>query len=64
MTQSVISERVGASIPELAVEYGVSEALLYNLANEGKLPGARRLGKRIVVHRETFERWLSEGQGA
>ena len=64
MTQAVTTEQVGASIPELAIEYGVSEALLYNLANSGQLPGARRLGKRIVVHRETFQEWMRTGQGA
>jgi excisionase family DNA binding protein len=52
------------SIAEAAVEAGVSEATLYALANTGNLPGARRLGKRIVIHRETFEEWLREGRGA
>ena len=56
-------DRPGASIPELALEYGTSESLLYNLANQGKLPGCRRLGKRFVVHRETFEDWLKGGMG-
>ena len=53
----------GASIPDLALEYKVSESTLYALANQGKLPGARRLGKRIVVHRATFEEWLKSGMG-
>lgn len=57
------SERPGASIPEIAKEYGVSEALLYTLANRGELPGCRRLGKRFVIHRETFESWLKGGMG-
>jgi predicted DNA-binding transcriptional regulator AlpA len=56
--------RAGTSIPELAAEFGVSEALLYSLANQNKLPGCRRLGKRFVIHRLTFEAWLAEGQGA
>ena len=53
----------GASIPELATEYQVSESTLYGLANQGRLPGARRLGKRIVIHRATFEAWLVSGMG-
>lgn len=53
----------GASIPQLAVEYQVSESTLYSLANQGKLPGARRLGKRIVIHRARFEEWLKTGTG-
>ena len=47
----------------MASEYGVSEALLYSLANRGDLPGCRRLGKRFVIHRATFEEWLKTGTG-
>lgn len=54
---------IGASVPELAAEYQVSESTLYALANQGKLPGARRLGKRIVIHRATFEEWIKAGRG-
>ena len=53
----------GASIPQLALEFQVSEGLLYAAANEGRLPGARRFGKRIVIHRTTFENWLKSGTG-
>ncbi len=56
-------DRPGASIPDMASEYGVSEALLYGLANRGELPGCRRLGKRFVIHRATFEEWLKTGTG-
>jgi excisionase family DNA binding protein len=59
-----LPRKPGVSIPELSAEFGVSETLLYNLANSGHLPGARRLGKRIVIHRETFEQWLRDGRGA
>ena len=45
----------GASIPELAADYGISESLLYRLANANKLPGCRRLGYRFVCHRGEFE---------
>ena len=44
-----LPRKPGVSIPELSAEFGVSETLLYNLANSGQLPGARRLGKRIVI---------------
>jgi len=64
MTIEALPRKTGVSIPDLAQEYGLSETLLYSLANRGELPGARRLGKRIVVHRQTFETWLSQGQGA
>ena len=51
------------SIAEGAEMVGVSPATLYGLANKGELPGARRLGKRIVIHSETFMQWLREGVG-
>ena len=53
----------GASIAELARDYGVSESVLYALAKQGKLPGCRRLSKRFVVHRGIFEEWLKSGMG-
>ena len=56
-------KRLGASIPELSLEFGLSESVLYGLANRNELPGGRRLGKRIVVHRATFEEWLQTGLG-
>ena len=56
-------KKPGASIPELAVEYKISESTLYSMANREALPGARRFGKRIIIHRETFEAWIAEGHG-
>ena len=55
--------RFAISIPELASSTGLSEALLYSKANEGALPGCRRVGKRFVVHAATFENWLADGMG-
>lgn len=54
---------IAIAISQAAAQAGVSEAVLYSLANQGRLPGARRIGKRIVIHRETFLRWLAEGMG-
>jgi excisionase family DNA binding protein len=62
---TTVQERpIGMSIQEAAAEAGVSESTLYALANRNKLPGARRVGKRIVIHRLTFEEWLRTGQGS
>ena len=60
---NVHEKPIGMSISEAAIEAGVSESTLYGLANQGRLPGARRVGKRIIVHRETFETWLRDGMG-
>ena len=56
-------KRVAVSIPEMAESTGLSEGLLYAKANEGTLPGCRRLGKRFVIHIATFENWLADGMG-
>lgn len=37
---------------------GIGRQTAYDLANQGKLPGARRLGRRIVVSRKALERFL------
>ena len=54
---------IGMSITEAAAQAGVSPATLYGLAKEGRLPGARRLGHRIIVHRARFSEWLESGMG-
>jgi|AP45_3_1055517.scaffolds.fasta_scaffold15603_4 excisionase family DNA binding protein len=58
-----VGEPMAVSIPVLALQTGLSEALLYQKANEGVLPGCRRIGKRFLVHRATFEEWLKGGMG-
>ena len=60
----VDKDPVGMSIAEAAAQAGVSTATLYSLANQGQLPGARRIGKRIIIHRHTFAEWLKAGTGA
>ena len=54
---------IAASIPVIAERTGLSEGLLYQKANEGTLPGCRRIGKRFLIHVETFENWLRTGMG-
>ena len=61
MATEITPTNLGATIPELAAVYGVSESLLYRLANEDKLPGCRRLGSRFVCMRSEFEQWLRSG---
>jgi predicted DNA-binding transcriptional regulator AlpA len=54
---------LAVSIPELSRLTGLSEGLLYAKANEGSLPGCRRIGKRFVCHLETFLDYLKSGSG-
>ena len=62
-TDGWVVERVAASIPEMAQRTGLSKGLLYAKANQGSLPGCRRIGKRFVIHIATFEEWLKAGMG-
>jgi excisionase family DNA binding protein len=52
-----------AGIPELAKRTGLSETFLYDRAGEGTLVGCRRIGRRFLIHIETFEKWLADGWG-
>ena len=54
---------IAMSIQEAAIQLRVSESTLRRLANSGRLPGATRLGTRIIIHRDTLEGWLSKGMG-
>ena len=55
---------IAVGIPTLAKMIDVSEATLYARANEGNLPGCRRIGKRLLVHLETFHQYMRSGMGA
>ena len=52
-------ERVTFTVEEAAALLGISRNFAYSLAREGKLPGALRLGGRIVVSRMLIEAVLS-----
>lgn len=43
---------------------GLNRKTVYNLITLGQIPGVRRMGRRIVVHRETVLSWLRNGQGS
>lgn len=47
------------SITQAAQRLGIGKQLAYNLASEGKLPGALRLGRRIVVSRQVLEAFIA-----
>jgi|TARA_R100000501_G_C2628880_1_gene123269 excisionase family DNA binding protein len=51
-------------VEDAAKILGIGRQTAYQLAREGKLPGARRLGGRIVVSRIVLERFLESGDVA
>jgi excisionase family DNA binding protein len=50
--------RATLSIAEAAWELGVCTETAYRQAKSGQLPGAFKFGRRWIVSREAFERWL------
>ncbi len=47
------------SVPVAAKLYGISRGYAFELAKRGELPGAVKLGGRIVVSRRILERTLN-----
>ena len=60
---SVPEKPVGMSVQEAAAQLGVAVGTLYELAKKGELPHCRRLGKRLIIHRQAFSEWLKSGWG-
>jgi excisionase family DNA binding protein len=48
------------TVDEAAVVLGVSRSSLYLLAKRGELPGAIKLGKRIILSRAIISRLVGD----
>jgi excisionase family DNA binding protein len=46
-------------VPEAAWELGICTETAYRQAKRGDLPGAFKFGRRWLVSRDAFERWLA-----
>lgn len=54
------NEKLTMTVAEAGEKLQISRALAYQLARQGQLPGAIRLGaKRIIVSRARFDAWLN-----
>lgn len=63
MTNAKVTEsRACMSVADVADEMGVSRATVYELAHRADFP-AIHLGKRIIVPRSAFYKWLEEHVG-
>ena len=56
-------EPATVKVEEAARILGIGRQTAYELAAQGKLPGARRLGRRWVVSLKTLNAWL-EGRAS
>ncbi len=63
MADSPTVEQLTVNVPTAAWMYGISRTLAFQLAKRGELPGAIRLGGRIVVSVREIERTLDGGRG-
>ena len=52
-------ETATVKVEEAAKILGIGRQTAYELAREGKLPGALRLGRRIVVSRSQLQSFLN-----
>ena len=56
-----MDERKTLTVVEAANILGISRNTAYELARQGGLPGALRLGRRILVSRQALEAFLEGG---
>ena len=50
-------KRMTLTVAEMAAELNISKPTAYEIANRADFP-TLRVGRRIIIPREAFERWL------
>jgi excisionase family DNA binding protein len=51
------------TVGELARVMRLDKKTIYEQIAAGHLPGVRRCGRSLRIHRDTVLRWLADGQG-
>lgn len=51
------------TVDELAALLRLDRKTVYAMVNRGEIPGVRRFGRTVRIHRDTVLRWLADGQG-
>ncbi len=51
------------TVDEVAVVLRVDRKTVYAAVRDGEIPGVRRVGRAIRLHRDTVLKWLADGQG-
>ena len=62
MTEATRVEAATVSVGQAAELLGIGRNLACELARRGELPGALRLGRRIVVSRKALDAFLDGGR--
>ena len=60
---SLVSLLPVMTIDELAELLRINRKTAYAMVQRREIPGVRRVGRTLRVHRDTVMKWLSEGQG-
>lgn len=47
---------------ELAALLRTTKTAVYTAAERGKIPGVRKLGRRLLFHRATITAWIDTGE--
>jgi hypothetical protein len=56
------TEKLGMSVAECAQQFGVSERLIYKLAQPGGPLAALRIGKRVVILNSSITAMIADAQ--
>ena len=59
MATTATAERKTYTVDEVAAMLGIGRASLYSAIKKGEIPGAIRLGKRIVLSKVTIDAMLT-----
>jgi hypothetical protein len=59
-----LSERCAYTIPEFCLLHGLGRRTYYKLKKAGLGPTETRLGKKVLIGRESAQRWWREREAA
>lgn len=62
-SSEVQAEPLALTVDELAVLLRVNSKTAYSAIKAGEIPGVRRVGGVIRIHRDAVLAWLAQGQG-
>ena len=53
-----MTERLTLNVQEVATALGISRTAAYKAVREGNIPGTKKFGRRVVISKVIFERYL------
>lgn len=59
---SILSSRRYLSVQQISVMTTLSKRTVYRMADEGRVPGATKIGGRLVFREDAVKQWLDEAE--